>query len=160
MIWGETHCFLGNMHINLCKLWYFTDLDFPERRRFPLLSYLLGWRRLMSLFLWVDQVWSDYKPTSNIGIFQGTSSIPLSKHVIFGFTKLGGGEVFKKTGRFEHHLEFPHHDSPIFPQFVKTRNVHDTDGWKRGPYNKLRQNDSLKTTVNNQGNQVTASINN
>ena len=42
---------LGGDHTQGIKVfWYFTNLDFPEIRGFPLLSYILGWGRVRSLY--------------------------------------------------------------------------------------------------------------
>ena len=38
-----------NLLLALAKLLYFTNLDFPEIRGFPFLSYFLRWGRLTSL---------------------------------------------------------------------------------------------------------------
>ena len=52
------------IYIYLAKLKYFTNLDFPEIRRFPLLNHHLGWGRVRSLYF--DQI---YIYTWNLWMF-------------------------------------------------------------------------------------------
>ena len=47
----------------LAKLLYFTNLDFPEIRGFPFLSYLLGWGRVRSCEVAI--IWPDGCKSSN-----------------------------------------------------------------------------------------------
>ena len=51
---SHTGCTSPTWMISLAKLLYFTNLDFPEIRGFPLLNHHLGWGRVRSL--WFDQI--------------------------------------------------------------------------------------------------------
>ena len=61
---------------NLAKLYYFTNLDFPEIRGFPFLGYLLG-----------EAVWARYNLTKQ-NVPRHQSQVGLHNSTIKGFLSL------------------------------------------------------------------------